>query len=110
MRPAEIEAWARDVIDRVERHQPVEDVRVELKAAWPDPVKAARRLAAHANASRGANLLWLIGIDEKGGVVGVDFSELSTWRTKVNSEFDELSPDMTPLNVPVAGGTVVAVL
>lgn len=110
MRPAEIEAWARDVLDRVARHEPIEDVRVELKGTWIDPVRAARRLAAHANAARGANLLWLIGVDEARGVVAANIVELSAWHAKVHSEFDELSPDMTPVNVPTPGGTVVALL
>jgi len=81
-----------------------------LKATWLDPVRAARRLAAHANASRGALLLWLIGVDEIQGIVGVDRGELSNWRTMVNSEFDELPPDMTALNIPTPAGTVVALL
>jgi hypothetical protein len=108
VRPAEIEAWARDVLDRVGRHQPIEDARVEVKGTWVDPVRAARRLAAHANAARGANLLWLIGVDEVQGIVGADRVELSDWHAKVHSEFDELSPDMMPLNVPTPTGTVVA--
>jgi hypothetical protein len=110
MRPAEIEAWARSVIDQVAGNQPIEDVRVELKSAWIDPVKAARRLAAHANTAQGANLLWLIGVDEKRGVIGADFNELSDWYPKVRSSFDELTPEVTPLNVPTPSGMVVALL
>src|SRR5438128_2114127 len=97
-------------MERVDRRQPIEDMRVELKAAWPDPVKAARRLAAHGNAARGDSLLWLIGVDEAHGVTGASFEELSSWHAKLKREFDELSPDMTPLNVSTPRGTVVALL
>jgi len=110
VRAGEIEAWARDVMERVDCRQPIEDMRVELKAAWPDPVKAARRLAAHGNAARGDSLLWLIGVNEAHGVTGASFEELSTWHAKLKREFDELSPDMTPLNVSPPRGTVVALL
>lgn len=57
MRLSEIEAWALAIADRVIARQPVEDDRVELKAAFIEPDKAARRLAGHANAARGSSLL-----------------------------------------------------
>jgi hypothetical protein len=54
MTRTEIEAWALRVIDSVKAGAPNEDSRVELKREWIEPKKAARRLAAHANAA-GAN-------------------------------------------------------
>ena len=69
MRNHEIEAWALGIIDRVIQKQPIEDDRVELKAEWPDALKAARRIAGHANAARGEPILWLIGVDEKAGAI-----------------------------------------
>jgi len=110
MRKNDIENWALSVIDRVRAHQPVEDMRVELKTIWPDdPRKAARRIAGHANAARGEPILWLIGVDEGRGLVpGADFAELSSWHSAVVSAFDELAPDITPLNIPVDGVTIVA--
>ena len=65
MRSHEIESWAYDIIERVQKHQPIEDSRVELKSEWIDATKAARQIAGHANASHGEPILWLIGIDEK---------------------------------------------
>jgi hypothetical protein len=53
MRRAELEAWVLEVLERVEQGKPVEDSRVELKREWPDPERAARRIAGHANAARG---------------------------------------------------------
>lgn len=49
MRKTDIEFWALSIIERVEKGQPVEDSRVELKGDWIDPKKAARRIAGHAN-------------------------------------------------------------
>ncbi len=80
MRQRDIEVWALGIIRRVEMEQPHEDSRVELKAVWPeDSAKAARQVAGHANAARGEPILWLIGVDEKKGVVGATFEEITKW-------------------------------
>jgi hypothetical protein len=112
MKSFQIEAWARRVIDQVEKRQNVEDVLVELKSEWPsDPNKAARRLGGHANAARGEPVLWLIGVDEKAGrVVGAPPSEFANWYPAVEKEFDALAPVCTLLNVPHPDGAVVALL
>jgi hypothetical protein len=110
MRSHEIETWALNVIDRVKARQPNEDQRVELKAGWIEPNKAARQIAAIANAARGVPVLWLVGVDEKKGVTGASIVDLAKWYPQVESHFDGLAPDMTPVNVPVAGSTVVALL
>ena len=66
MKAIEIEYWALRILERVEKHQPIEDTWVELKAEWPvETAKTARQLAGHANAARGEPVLWLIGVDEK---------------------------------------------
>lgn len=110
MEPHRIEEWALRIIDRVNRRQPVEDSRVELKADWPEPGKAARRIAGHANAARGAPILWLIGVDERQGVVGVGTEESSTWFSSVRARFEELAPVLTDLAVPVGNLMVMALL
>lgn len=110
MRTHEIENWALNIIDRVKAGHPNEDHRVELKAAWPDPYKAARRIAGHGNAARGESFLWLIGVDKKLGVKGVSMTDLARWYAQVESQFDGLAPDMTPLNIHVDGNTIVALL
>jgi len=81
-----------------------------LKAAWPDPQKAARRIAGHANAARGAEILWLIGVDEARGVVGAQANEMATWFPQVEANFDGLAPAHTDLIVPTTGQSLVAVL
>lgn len=80
MKPEEVELWAIEVVDAVLAGQKLEDFRVELKSSWPEPRKAADRLAGHANAARGSGLLWLIGVDENAhSLKTVDPIELSNW-------------------------------
>ncbi len=64
MRPADLEAWVLQLIELLDRGARVEDARVELKADWPEPARAARRIAGHANAAHGDPILWVIGVDE----------------------------------------------
>lgn len=111
MKQTEIEAWVLQIVDQVKKQQPNEDSRVELKATWPnDSHSAARRIAAHANASRGEDILWIIGLDESKGIVGADKNELANWLPQVRSNFDETYPDVIDLNVSVEGKTLVALL
>lgn len=112
MRHDQIEAWALDVVDRVTARQPVEDDRVELKRDWPDdPGRAARRIAGHLNAGRGASVLWIVGVDEQSGAVpGADLVDSSSWWTQVSGRFDEIAPEAVFLNVPTGTATVVAIL
>jgi hypothetical protein len=109
MRPIEIESWARNVLERVENHLPVEDLRVELKTGWVDPVKAARRIAGHANAARGERILWLIGADEKqGSVTGANYQDLASWFAQVKACFESEVPALQDLNITYGTKTVVA--
>jgi hypothetical protein len=110
MRPSELEFWALEVIERVNKRQPVEDDRVELKAQWVDPARAARRIAGHANAAHGEPILWLIGVDETRGVLGAKDEELSTWFSQVSCQFDGTPPALSHANIPTTNGTVVALL
>jgi len=108
MKPLAIESWALRVLENVTKHLPVEDSRVELKAEWIDPKKAARRIAGHANAARGEPILWLIGVDEERGIVGANFQELADWFTVVEECFDGICPTLQSLNVPYDGSVVAA--
>jgi hypothetical protein len=112
MKPSEIRAWAISVIERTESGQPTEDMRVELKAEWPDPKRAARRIAGHANAAHGEPILWLIGIDEKAREIkGAQDHELSAWMAKLKSEFDQFfAPECDSLNIHWGDVTIVALL
>lgn len=112
MKKQDLEYRVLSIIERLQKGQPIEDDIVELKSEWPrEHHRAARRIAGHANAARGEPVLWLIGIDEKAGVVGADFEELSTWFARVKSRFDGgLAPHMTSLAIPYEDKTVVALL
>jgi hypothetical protein len=104
----EIEAWTLRIVDQVGRQVRIEDTRVELKSDWLDPKRAARRLAGHANAARGSTILWIIGLDETAGVVGITSPDFAIWWGQVQSEFNELAPSVTNLVIPVQGKEVVA--
>ena len=110
MRAHQVETWVLGIINRVKAGQPIEDSRVELKSEWITPEKAARRIAGHANAARGARILWVVGVSECRGVVGANHEELADWWPGVRSHFDGLAPEISDYNVPVNGDTVVALL
>src|SRR2546430_2866200 len=89
----EVEVWTREIVEAVVANQRIEDSRVELKSSWPEPHKAANRLAAHANAAQGTPILWIIGIDEKNcKLTNVDPVELANWYKSVESFFDGFAP------------------
>jgi hypothetical protein len=110
MTPFEVEAWALRIIDQIKAGARVEDSRVELKSDWPDPKQGARRIAAHANAARGAPILWLIGVDEIKGAVGVKREELANWFPSVSSNFEGEVPEYLDVNIIENKVTVVALL
>jgi len=113
MTKQQLEAWVHQILDRVLASQPIEDSHVELKREWlADHHKVARRLAGHANASRGEPVLWIVGVDEKAhAITGAVHTNLADWMNQVNSQFDELAPDLTcDLAIQRDGVTVIALL
>lgn len=111
MRKREIENWALKVIEQANAGHPSEDFTVELKSSWPEDYnKAARQIAGHANAARGDNVLWLIGVDQDKGVTGAAYEEFADWYAKVEKEFSGLAPRAIDVNVPSNDVTVVALL
>jgi len=111
MDDARLEYWVIQVLDQVVSGEPNEDSRVELKSDWPSPEVAARRIAGHANASRGESVLWIIGADEKGRAVeGASAVERSAWFSQVQSHFEGISPSLHDLVLHYSGATVVALL
>jgi len=95
----QVESWALRIVDTIRAQQVPEDGLVELKAEWPtEPgkvTKMARRLAGHANFARGEPILWLVGLDERSGVVGAPHAEVSNWHSAIVSHFDgEIAPDL----------------
>ncbi|PWB82059.1 MAG: hypothetical protein C3F08_00595 [Candidatus Methylomirabilota bacterium] len=105
-----MESWVLRAVDQVTRNSHCEDSLVELKSAWPKPAAAARQIAAHANAARGAQILWIIGVDEVSGVSGADANELADWFSAVRSHFNHVYPELQDINVRIGDHTVVALL
>jgi hypothetical protein len=102
---AQVEMRTLDIVERALRGAPIESALVECKATWPDAIKAARRLAGHANAARGEPILWVVGIDEKArSAPGVARHELADWITQVGACFLGEMPDLRfdlPVQTPV---------
>lgn len=111
MKPLEIESWALRVLELVEKRQHVEDLKAELKSEWPkDFNKTARQLAGHANFARGENILWLIGADEKQGIVtGANYADLASWFPQVQAAFESVYPSLAgDISVAYKGKSVSA--
>ena len=108
MRLSELEGWIPQVADAVKAKHPNEDSRVELKSVWLAPTDMARHLGGHANAAHGEPILWIIGLDEKSGVVGVEKKEIADWLPGMESEFESVSPTLIhSLNVAIEDVTLV---
>jgi hypothetical protein len=105
---ARIESWALGVAARVQEGLKVEDSRVELKRDWPMAEKAARQLAGLANAARGSEVLWIIGLDENDGVTGVEARELSDWWSMMQAQFDGITPSLTDVAIRMDGKSLWA--
>lgn len=110
MRSEQLEAWVLSIVDDAIAGRLVEDSRVELKADWPEPKAAARRIAGHANAAGSDFVLWVVGLDQKKGVAPVTPIDLANWLPQVVAEFDGVAPSLRDLVVPTSSGPVVALL
>jgi len=100
----QLEAWANSIVQALAAGGYQEDDRVEFKSAWIDPKKAARRIAGAANAARGVDLIWIIGVDPKRPQPFTDppQSELAQWLPAVKSRFVEAhTPGFRAFHVPV---------
>lgn len=106
-----IEVRVGAVVDRVTGGGRVEDDYTECKAVWPtDHRKAARQIAALCNAARGADALWIIGLDDAAATVTPTAVEPVEWWSQVAKWFDDdVAPEPTLVVVPTAAGTVTAI-
>ena len=103
-----VERWGRDIIDRVKSDEfKHEDCTVEFKRELVEPRKAARRIAAHANAARCEPILWIIGYDEKGQTFHNVEHDFADWWGKVVVCFDDrVSPSLIELSIVEEGNTI----
>lgn len=107
-----LENRVNQIVNRVVDGHSVEDDLVECKAKWPEgAAKTARRIAGSANAARGADVLWIIGLDEDSHrVVEAEPTEHATWWDQVERCFtDAVVPDKQIVNVTTEHGTVTAI-
>lgn len=81
---------------------PAEDSFFEFKSVFPeltDPestAKAARQLAAQANAAMPEPIIWIVGVDEKANkIIGAGKKELSNWYSRITKSFDGSSPRLS---------------
>jgi hypothetical protein len=112
MNASEVKNWALKVIEGVRSGRTGEDGRVECKASWIDAKSIARQFAGHANAAKGEPILWLVGVDDKAGVVtGADRNELANWYPQLVKEFESVAPCLAAdVNIDIDGRTIVALL
>lgn len=111
MLKSQIEFNVLSIVDRVQKGEQIEDSRYELKSELIPPAKAARRIAAHANAAGGDQIIWIIGLNEKTGeLTSVKRSDYENWFQKVISEFVELYPDIIELFIPYQNQTILALI
>ena len=89
----QLEATVLSIASSIQKGELVEDQYVECKAEWPDPAKAARQIAGHANSAAPDSILWIIGLDERQKMVRETSDiEFSNWWSQVLSCFDQLGP------------------
>ncbi len=103
-----LEARVLEICDSIQRGARIEDDYVELKSDWPKPERAARRLAAHANAARGEKILWLVGLDEHRGVVRFTTVDPCEWWPQVQSHFCDAIPTLHHQVIHTEDGPVIA--
>jgi hypothetical protein len=60
----------------------------------PDPLGAARRIAAMANAARGEHFLWLVGVDQNTGSTFQVNTDVASWWPAVQACFEGDPPVM----------------
>lgn len=100
----EIETQALRALERLQKGQFREDSLVELKRELPDSVfKVARRIAGHCNAASGQTVLWIIGADEKDGIVGWQAPDLAEYLPRVWSHFHSERPETQAVALEFSG-------
>ncbi len=113
-RPRQLEYRALTLLDALSAGRPLLDAdpSATVFRAWPGPGhRAARQLAAQANAARGRDVLWLVGVDPQGNVRGADPGKFDGWLAGLLPFFDGLTPRVVACNVPAGrkpGKQVVA--
>lgn len=94
MRRNELEARVLTLADQAFPYR-AEDSAIELKAVLPqDRHQMARQLAGQANAAHGDTIIWVFGIDEKTGPVGIEPFETGELMNQLQERFASPMPDL----------------
>lgn len=111
MRRQQLELVVIKAVERVLNGQSNEDSLVEFKSVWPD-ISKVRQLAGHANSARGDEIIWVIGVDEKGRrLTNPPNQDVAQWWAQIGSKFDgNVAPEMMDLVVPISEFGVVTAL
>ncbi len=102
-RPRQLEYRTLTLLEALAAGRPLADAdpQATLFRAWPGPPRrTARQLAARANAARGREVLWLVGVDPTGAVRGAEPGKFDDWLAGLLPFFDGLAPRITAFNVP----------
>lgn len=103
--PRQLEYRALRLLEALAAGRPLldADAAAAVYRGWPGPAAAAaRRLAAHANAARGREVLWLIGVEPTGRGPGAETAKFQDWLDAVLPFFDGLAPTVTSLQIPLS--------
>lgn len=97
--PQELEVLVRRTARAVLRGERYEDSTIELKSEHPEAHKLARQVAAHANAARGDDIVWIFGLREgkdgkPGSLEPLSPTDLDSYWRSAEKYFREASPDM----------------
>ncbi|WP_341942335.1 ATP-binding protein [Microbacterium sp. LWH10-1.2] len=94
MNATQLEALVLQAVDAVKAGVNPEDDRIEFKRDWPG-IDKARQLAAAANQARGDHIIYVIGVDDKTGIVHpLDGTDPATWWAQFEARFDEVAPEL----------------
>lgn len=94
MRIVDLEALVQSAVEARQAGRPFEDDRLEFKSEWVDPAKAARQIAGLANALRGTPIVYVVGVEEDGTVIGPGSVDPSDWVAQVHASFDSTPPEL----------------
>jgi hypothetical protein len=99
----QIEIRALQALERLEKGMFSEDSLIELKRELSDPCKVARRIAGHCNAARGETVIWIVGVDEKKGIVEWNAPDFAEYMPQVWSYFQCDPPEFNAVSLEFSG-------
>ncbi|WP_104091811.1 hypothetical protein [Arthrobacter sp. GMC3] len=113
MRAINLETRVLAAVDQIRKGQQVETDFIECKREWPED-KKARQLAGSLNRAAGDPVIYIIGLDDKTGVItDVSGTDVLDWWTQIRPKFDQTPPELArhmDVVVDANGDKVVALV